>query len=102
MKEKFCQMLYKRLSVIKILAVLPDALIGATCISVKPRPLICVVYAMFWRIYRREVGREGRRERGVERAGKMQEEVSGGRERNGREGKGRERGRRLRGMLGRQ
>lgn len=35
----------------------------------------------------REVGREGRRERGLERAGKMQEEGGGGRERKGEEGK---------------
>lgn len=89
MKEKFCQMLYKRLSVIKILAVLPDALIGATCISVKPLPLICVVYAMFCRIYRSKGGGKGGKKR--ERGGEGRKDAGRSKWRKGEKRKGRER-----------
>lgn len=80
-------MLHKGLGFIKILAILPDALICVTCTSVKPLPLICVVYAMFCRIYKSKGGGKGGKKRGLERAGKMQEEGGGGRERKGEEGK---------------
>lgn len=71
-------MLHKGLSSIGILAVLPDALICATCDLVKPFPLICVVYAMVRGIYKGEEGGKGGKERErMEVAGKMQE---GGRE----------------------
>lgn len=65
-EENFCQMLHKGLSSIGILAVLPDALICATCNLVKPFPLICVVYAMVRGIYKGEEGGKGgkKRERG--------------------------------------
>lgn len=77
-------MLHKGLGFIKILAVLPDALICVTCTSVKPLPLICVVYAMFCRIYKSKGGGKGGKKR--ERAGEgRKKEVEEGRER-GRKG----------------
>ena len=99
LKEKFCQMLHKGLSIIKVLAVLPDALICVMRTSVKLLPLICVVYAMLCGIYRSKGGGKGGKKR--ERGGEGTKDAGRRKWRKGEKRGGRERGRRLRGMLGR-